>query len=166
MATISNRLAAAAGAARSLTRGLEWLAPLGDLAIRLYVANVFWKAGLTKIASWETTVMLFTYEYQVPLLSPEVAALLATFVELVFPVLLVLGLAGRFSAFVLFVFNAMAVISYPDLNDVGREWHYAWGLLLLVPLLHGPGRLSIDYALGRWWARGAGARAGLRAEHT
>ncbi len=163
MPTIANRFAAVASLFEPVRRWLEFLAPLGDLAIRLYVANVFWKSGLTKIASWETTVMLFTYEYHVPLLSPTLAAVLATFIELVFPVLLVLGLAGRFSAFALFVFNAMAVISYPDLQDAGREWHYAWGLLLLVPLLHGPGRLSLDYAVGRWWARRAEAGSSWRA---
>jgi putative oxidoreductase len=141
-------------------RGLRFLAPLGDLAIRLYVANVFWKSGLTKAASWDTTVMLFTYEYQVPLLPPELAAGLAIVVELVFPVLLVLGLAGRFSAFVLFVFNIMAVVSYPELADAGRQQHLVWGLLLLVPLLHGPGRLSLDQLIGWWWARAAGGGAG------
>lgn len=162
MSSSSGRFGAVISLAQPLYRGLEFLAPLGDLAIRLYVANVFWKSGLTKIASWETTVMLFTYEYQVPLLSPAPAAALATFIELVFPVLLVFGLAGRFSAFVLFVFNAMAVISYPDLADPGRQQHYVWGLLLLVPLLHGPGRLSVDHLLSRWWTRRAGAGMGLR----
>ena len=138
---------------------LDRLVPLGDLAVRLYVANVFWKSGLTKIGSWDTTVMLFTYEYQVPLLGPEVAAMLATFVELLFPMLLVLGLAGRFSALVLFVFNALAVISYPGLGEAGVQQHYVWGLLLLMPLLHGPGRLSLDYALGRWLRHRSSVRA-------
>ena len=54
--------------------GLEFLSPLADLALRLWVANVFWKSGLTKIQSMDSTIMLFTYEYQVPLLSPTVPA--------------------------------------------------------------------------------------------
>lgn len=157
MSELSRYLAAFSGSVvQPWHRGLRFLAPLGDLAIRLYAANVFWKSGLTKVASWDTTVMLFTHEYQVPLLSPELAAGLAIIVELVFPVLLVLGLAGRFSAFVLFAFNIMAVISYPELADAGRQQHYVWGLLLLVPLLHGPGRLSLDHIIGRWWARAVG----------
>jgi putative oxidoreductase len=132
--------------------GLDWLSPLLDLAIRLWVANVFWKAGLTKIANWDTTVFLFTHEYSVPLLSPEVAAFFGTAVELGMPVLLALGLATRFSAFVLFVFNIIAVISYPSLNEIGLKDHYYWGLLLLVPLLHGPGALSVDYWIRkRFW---------------
>jgi putative oxidoreductase len=137
--------------ARPVVRGLETLTPLLDLGIRLWVANVFWKSGLTKIQSWESTVALFTYEYQVPLLSPALAAALGTAVELVFPVLLALGLAGRLSAGVLFAFNIVAVISYPDLNEIGLKDHVYWGILLLVPLLHGPGRLSVDHLLRKRW---------------
>jgi putative oxidoreductase len=132
-----------------LIKLLDFLSPLLDLGIRLYVANVFWKSGLTKIQSWDSTVLLFTHEYQVPLLSPELAALLGTGVELVFPVLLVLGLAGRLSALALFAFNIIAVISYPDLNEIGLKDHVYWGILLLVPLFHGPGKLSLDCWLSR-----------------
>jgi len=134
---------------------LNFCTPALDLGIRLWVANVFWKSGLTKIASWDSTVMLFTHEYQVPLLSPETAALLATSTELVFPVLLVVGLAGRVSAAALFVFNIVAVISYPDLNEIGLKDHVYWGILLLVTLLHGPGKLSLDHLIRRrWWGKG------------
>ena len=66
-----------------------------SLVFRLYLAKVFFMAGWTKIASWETTLMLFEYEYSVPVLAPALAAYLATFAELFFPLLLVLGLAGR-----------------------------------------------------------------------
>ncbi len=132
---------------RPVIRGLDFLSPLLDLAIRVWVANVFWKSGMTKIASWDSTVALFTHEYHVPLLSPEIAAFLATGVEVTMPVLLVLGLGARFSAAVLFVLNIVAVISYPDLNEIGLKDHYYWGLLLLIPLLHGPGKLSVDHWL-------------------
>jgi len=134
---------------RLVIRGLDFLSPLLDLGIRLWVADVFWKSGLTKIASWDNTVLLFENEYSVPLLSPEVAAALGTFTELVFPVFLVLGLGGRFAAFVLFVFNYIAVISYPDLNPAGLKDHMYWGILLLVPLFHGPGKISVDHFIKR-----------------
>ncbi len=138
---------------RRIAAGLNWLSPLADLALRLWVANAFFTSGLVKIQSWESTVMLFTYEYSVPLLPPEVVAYLGTFTELFFPVLLALGLAGRFSAAVLFVFNIVAVISYPALNAAGVEQHQVWGLMLLVSLLHGPGKLSLDYLIGRRFFR-------------
>ncbi len=142
--SVTNKLSAIAS---PIVRGLDFLSPVIDLVIRLWLANVFWKSGLTKIASWESTVALFTYEYHVPLISPEMAAFLGTAVELSMPVLLVLGLGTRFSAAILFVFNIIAVISYPDLNEIGIKDHQYWGLLLLVPLLHGPGKISIDHFL-------------------
>lgn len=134
---------------RAASRGLQALSPTVDLAVRLFVASVFFKSGLTKIATWSSTISLFENEYAVPLLPPEVAAFLGTGVELLFPVLLVIGLGTRFSAFVLFVFNIIAVVSYPDLGDVGLRDHQTWGLLLLVTLLHGPGKLSLDYLVAR-----------------
>ncbi len=138
---------------RAAIAGLNFLAPVADLALRLWVANVFIKSGLTKIQSWESTVQLFTYEYHVPLLPPEVAAYMGAFTELTFPVLLVLGLAGRFAAFVLFVFNIIAVISYPALNPAGLEQHQIWGLMLLVTLLHGPGKLSLDHWIAKRFSK-------------
>jgi putative oxidoreductase len=134
-----------AGLVNPVIRTLDFLRPGIDLVIRLWVANVFWKSGLTKIASWDSTVQLFTYEYHVPLLSPEMAAFLGSATELSMPVLLALGLGTRFAAAALFVFNIIAVISYPELNEVGIKDHQYWGLLLLVPLLHGPGKLSLDH---------------------
>jgi putative oxidoreductase len=128
---------------------LNTLAPLVDLGVRLLVASVFFKSGLAKIANWDSAVALFDSEYAVPLLPPEIAALLGTAVELTFPMLLALGLGARFAALVLFVFNVIAVISYPDLSAAGLKDHQTWGLLILVTLLHGPGKLSVDHWIGR-----------------
>jgi putative oxidoreductase len=139
--------------ARDAIRRLELLAPALDLVIRVFVASVFFKAGLTKIVSWDTTLALFENEYMVPLLPPAAAALLGTCVELGAPVLLVLGLGTRLAALVLFVFNIVAVISYPGIGEVGLKDHQTWGLLLLVTLLHGPGALSIDHLIGRRYPR-------------
>ena len=133
----------------SFVRALNFLSPVVDLLIRLYVANVFWKSGLTKIASWPTTLALFQNEYAVPWLPPEVAAVLAAGIELSMPVLLVLGLAGRLSALVLFLFNIMAVVSYPELTDLARQHHYYWGMLLAFLVAHGCGRLTVDHLLCR-----------------
>ena len=84
---------------------------LFDLALRLWVAWAFFKSGLTKIQSWDTTLMLFEYEYDVPLLSPQLAAWSGTIAELTLPVLVALGIASRASALALFLFNAVAVYS-------------------------------------------------------
>jgi putative oxidoreductase len=143
---------------------LAFSAPVVDLAVRLWVAAVFFRSGLTKIQSWDTTLLLFTNEYHVPFLSPEVAAFAGTATELVVPVFLAFGLGGRLAAAVLFVFNIIAVISYPELEGIGIEQHQVWGIMLLVTLLHGPGALSIDHLIARWLRRkpvGRGALASV-----
>ena len=135
-------------------KGLEFASPLADLAVRLYVANVFWKSGLVKISSWSSTLALFENEYQVPLLAPEVAAWLATGVELGGAALLALGLGARAAALALSVLNVVAVISYPELSDAGVRNHVYWGLFLLLFIAHGSGKFSIDHLLRvRIWAR-------------
>lgn len=127
----------------------RWLTPLFDLGIRLYVASVFLRSGWLKISDWKSTLVLFQNEYHVPVLSPDLAAILGTGGELVLPVLLALGLSGRFGAAGLFVVNLVAVLSYPDLSDLGHADHLLWGVLLLVTIFHGPGRLALDHWLER-----------------
>lgn len=146
--------------AKPVIQGLETLAPVADLGVRLWAAKFFWDSALTKISvdgsfplihMNPTTILLFQTEYQVPLLAPVTAAYLGTAVELVFPVLLALGLGGRFAAFVLFSFNIVAVLSYPGLEEFGLAQHQLYGTLLLVPLLRGPGKLSFDHWIRRRW---------------
>lgn len=143
-----------ASACRGL-RALESLQPLALLAARFYVALVFLRSGLTKLRDWDITLALFTDEYQVPLLPPELAAWLGTGGELILPVLLVLGLGGRLAALGLFVLNAVAVISLMSVPDAALQQHVFWGSLLLGLLLWGPGRWSID---GAWLAPRLAAR--------
>ncbi|MBK8894795.1 MAG: DoxX family protein [Propionivibrio sp.] len=139
-------------ASRGIALIERWLTPAFDLAIRLYVASVFFKSGLTKIQDWGSTVALFQYEYHVPVLPPELAAFMGAAGELGLPVLLAFGLAGRFGAAGLSVMNVVAVISYADISDLGRQDHVLWGALLLVTLLHGPGRWSLDHWFRARWA--------------
>lgn len=135
---------------------LESAQPLAQLAARLCVGQVFFLSGLTKIRDWDTTIALFTDEYHVPLLPPEWAALLGTAGELVLPVLLVLGLAGRFAALGLTVVNAVAVISLADIPVPALQQHVFWGSLLVGLLLWGPGRWSLDQVFGTRWLNGSG----------
>jgi putative oxidoreductase len=124
---------------------------LGLLAARLYLFDVFFKSGLTKIKDWEGTLYLFNNEYHVPVLPPELAAWMGTGGELTFSTLLALGIASRPAAAGLFVVNAMAAISYPDLALAALKDHYIWGVLAIVLALFGGGRLSVDAVVWRRW---------------
>jgi putative oxidoreductase len=130
-------------------RWIDFVQPVFALAVRLYVACVFFMSGLTKLRDWNITVALFTNEYHVPFFMPEAAAALGTTAELGLPVLLAVGLGSRAAAAALFIFNIVAVVSYPDLSDAGLKDHMLWGALMLVTLFYGPGRISLDYWLGR-----------------
>src|SRR5262245_62132994 len=138
---------------QGLVRLLEAAQPLAQLAARIYIARAFFLSGLTKIRDWDITVALFTDEYKVPVLPPELAALMGTAGELVLPVLLVLGLGGRFAALGLFCVNAVAVISLREIAEPALQQHVFWGSLLVALALWGPGRWSMDHLLASWWQR-------------
>lgn len=126
------------------------LQSLALLAARLYLANVFFKSGVTKIEDWSKTLDLFNDIYAVPLLPPQLAAYMGTAGELGLPVLLVLGLAGRLGGAGLFVVNLMAALSLmaDDFSPAAQAQHTLWGVLALVIALWGAGRWSMD----RWLA--------------
>jgi putative oxidoreductase len=137
----------AVSAYRRVVRLLESLVPIFDLSVRLYLAHIFWKGGMVKISSWTSTVMLFTMVYDVPYLPPEIAAYLATAVELGGSFLLAIGLAGRWAALSLFGLNIVASISYGQLSEAALQEAFYWGILFLYFVLHGPGLLSADALL-------------------
>lgn len=126
----------------------EWAGSLMSLAIRLYVGWQFFKPGLIKISDWSNTLALFRDEYKVPVIPPEMAAVMGAAGELTFPILLSVGLFSRPAALGLFAVNLMAVISYPQLFKfecpAGLYDHFYWGALLLVLVAFGPGRLALD----------------------
>ncbi|HTH95136.1 MAG TPA: DoxX family protein [Rhodocyclaceae bacterium] len=122
----------------------RWLTPLFQLALRLYVAEVFLRSGILKLSDWSGTLYLFDNVYAVPVLPPHLAAVMGTMGETLLPILLILGLAGRFAAAGVFVTNLMAAISFPDISDLGLQDHKLWGLMLLVLVFFGPGRFSLD----------------------
>lgn len=129
------------------------------LLTRAWVSWQFLKSGWLKATNWDVTVELFRSEYQVPLLSPTLAAMAGTFGELFFPALLMLGLLSRVGALGLLAVNLMAVVSYWHvLGQEGFEaalaQHLLWGFMLLVIAVCGAGRFSLDNALERRAAAG------------
>lgn len=124
--------------------------PLLLLFCRVWVAWVFFNSGLSKIASWESTLYLFEYEYQVPILPWQIAAYVGTSAELILPIFIALGLFTRPTAGILFMFNIIAVVSYPILWEKGFYDHQLWGLMILIILFWGGGFISIDRQIRIW----------------
>lgn len=116
------------------------------LLFRLAVATVFFRSGMAKIASWDSTVALFGMEYMVPVLPPVVAAYLATALELGGSVMLFLGLGTRFAAAALLGMTlVIQTFVYPE------NWpdHLLWGSILAYLVTRGAGALSLDHLIGR-----------------
>lgn len=130
---------------------------------RFSIATVFWQSGQTKIKglvidfvngefqfAWpalsDSAIELFRSEYRLPLISPELAAPLAALAEHIFPLLILFGLATRFSALVLlFMTLVIQIFVYPDAYPT----HGVWATVLLYLMAKGPGKLSLDYGFAR-----------------
>lgn len=119
---------------------------------RLTIALVFWNSGRTKVEGWnifhvsDKTAFLFREEYKVPVLPPEIAALLAQVSEHVFPVLLFAGLATRFSALALLGMTlVIQLFVYPGAYAI----HGLWATVLLMLIRQGPGKISLDHLIAR-----------------
>jgi putative oxidoreductase len=117
-----------------------------QLMFRIAIAAVFWSSGLTKIASWDTTIALFRDEYMVPLLPPEIAAIISATFELSCSVLIAVGLATRIATLPLLGMTfVIEVFVYPE------YWtqHLMWASVLLFLLTKGPGVFSLDHYVER-----------------
>lgn len=137
-------------------RTVAWLASrlpqsLMLLFVRIVLAGIFWRSGQTKIeeGSWftisENTYFLFQEEYSGVPLPSDLAAVMATVSEHLFPILLVLGLFTRLSAAALLGMTVVIqIFVYPD-----AWWpvHSLWAALALVLIVRGGGLLSLDAAL-------------------
>jgi len=136
----------------ALDKFADALQPAFALITRWYVAWVFLKSGWLKLKDWEQTVALFEYEYKVPVLSPLWGAIAGTAGELVFSVLVILGLGGRIAPLGLFAVNALAVVSYwdvfsTDTGVAGLRQHHLWGFMLAMLTIYGMGKWSADELL-------------------
>lgn len=123
-------------------------ADLVALMLRIFPAIIFWQSGRTKVEGFtikDSTWFLFEHEYALPLIPSKLAAVMATAAEHALPVLLVLGLLTRLSALGLLAMTAVIqIFVYPE------AWvtHGLWAAALLAVAAYGPGRVSVDHALG------------------
>ncbi|WP_407351747.1 DoxX family protein [Luteimonas sp. R10] len=133
------------------------------LLARFSIAVTFWLSGQTKIEGLVldpigrtvelglprmsgNAVELFRSEYALPLIPPELAATTAAVAEHVLPLLLLIGLATRFSAFALLIMTlVIQVFVYPD----AFATHGMWAVAMLYLMARGPGRVSLDHLIAR-----------------
>ncbi len=132
---------------RILRRGAG---PLVDLAIRLWIAQVFFISGVVKIANWDTALYLAANEYPLSWLNPVSAAYLGASIELIAPVLLALGLATRFAALSMLVLALVIQFNYAAFDA-----HLFWAALLGWLVVFGAGKFSLDRVLSRGLADSA-----------
>lgn len=157
---------------RLLTRFLDYTYNLVALAIRWWMFSVFFNSACVKLASMSSTLLLFKLEYKstwlplppviiekfslkIPSMPYELAAYLGTGMELVLPCLFLLGIGGRVFILMLFVFNYIALVSYPLLWSPeylpAFKEHIIWGLAISVVLFKGYGCFSLDQFIRSTW---------------
>lgn len=126
------------------------LSPVFDLGARLYLGHAFFSSGLLRYKDWangnfSNQVFLFELEHPVPGLDPTTAAYLTTGAEIILPIMLVLGLFGRFAAAGLLVMTAVIEFTYGHFDA-----HILWAFLAVMILLKGSGKLSLDTLILKW----------------
>ena len=118
----------------------------GDLiaiVARIGIATTFLRSGLLKLNGWSegNTLALFTDEYKLPLIPPEIAAYMATAAELSMPVFILAGFFTRFAALALLIMTlVIEIFVYPNAFDT----HGVWAAALLYLMKFGPGVVSLD----------------------
>ncbi|RLA31562.1 MAG: hypothetical protein DRR11_10525 [Gammaproteobacteria bacterium] len=98
------------------TRAVDFLGPL---ALRLYLAPVFWVAGMNKVSGFENTAAWFgNPDWGLGLPFPTLLAGLATGTEVLGAVALVIGLGTRWFALPLMFTMLIAALKV--------HWHNGW----------------------------------------
>ena len=118
---------------------MQALSPAMMLALRLWIAHIFWASGILKASNWDNTLELFMYEHPVTFLPTAVAAFLDTTFEICSPILLALGLATRLATLPLIAMTLVINFTYLESDE-----HYYWLMILGTLLCNGAGRFSLD----------------------
>ena len=140
---------------------IGWLAYLAAIAapifLRIALAIPFFRSGLTKwdglslstsatyLFANEFKLHIFGAAYNFPL--PNVAALLSAYDEIVFPIILVLELATRFTALDILAMTTVIQLVVPD---GWLTYHLPWAAMALALIALGPGALSLDRLVVRF----------------
>ncbi len=166
MATGPGRQVAGSGRGRGISRFVEQVnhgicsiaqPSLTQAVLRFALAVPFWRSGINKWDGFlklnDVAVLLFTSEFKLnlpggpyPFPAPAMMAFIVASAEILFPILLVLGLATRLTAFGLLVMTLVVQVTEPG----GWPIHVTWAAMALSIMAWGPGSISLDH----WIARG------------
>ena len=122
------------------TKFLDKIRPVVNFIVRLYLANIFLFLGLEKIQNWDATLFLFQNEYQIPLVHHSIATVLAIIIQIVCPIMLVLGYGARFAALVLFITTLLSSLFYQQYVE-----YYYLMLILALLMCYGPDKFSLGH---------------------
>lgn len=139
-------------------RLVEWLSgiwpeSLALLLTRLALAGVFWRSGETKVVegTWfqlsDSAQYLFENDYAAVPLPASIAGPMAVYAEHIFPILLLAGLATRFSALALL--GMTFVIQIFVFPEAWWPMHSLWAAMAAVLISRGGGLISLDRLLAR-----------------
>jgi len=129
---------------------------LSLLVLRFALAVPFWRSGINKWDGFlqlnDVAVLLFSSEFKLHLPggpygfpAPALMAFITGSAEILFPVLLILGLATRMTAAGLLVMTILVQLTVPD----GWPLHVTWAAISLALMSSGPGRFSCDHWIAR-----------------
>lgn len=132
----------------------DYLSHIFLLATRLYIGWIFFKSGYLSFSPWDNTIFLYEYEYMpnitanlgydISFIPVNVMAIGGVTAELVFSVLLFVGLFTRFAALGLLMVTVVIQLTYPQFGGT----HYAWMFILGLLIARGGGALTLDNVLG------------------
>lgn len=153
------------GLAVALEAVLGWLACTAQVVapplLRIALAVPFFKSGLTKwdgfLSLSPKAIFMFSDMFKLHLVGhayafpvPTVFAWVDGLAEIVLPILLVIGLATRFSALGLLVMTGFIQLVVPE---GWANFHLPWASLAVAIIALGPGRLSLDHLIKRFVPR-------------
>lgn len=121
---------------------LHKLAPIANVIVRFYMANLVFMFGLDKIQNWDATVFLFENEFVAPILPSIIWAGLITAIELIAPILLVIGYNAKIAALFLFSLTLVSNFFYQQTVD-----NYYWMLIFAMLMSYGADKFSMDHYL-------------------
>ena len=120
--------------------------------LRIALAVPFFKSGLTKWSGFlslsPAATFLFEEQFKLHIFggvygmpAPALLALFDSVAEIALPILLVVGLATRFSAFGLLIMTGVIQLVVPE---GWANFHLPWAALAVAIIALGPGPLSLD----------------------